>query len=235
MKYEKVNNSCNCPNCSEKNPIYAEVCSNCGAFIRDRINTIDIWKTIWSLFVEPNRTIRDIIFTRKKNGIWAILPIFTWALFSWISIFFNFINYQTELTDNYLKFYGSVLGIMLFSILIWAIASKHLLLKFNYYTRIKDNLALIIYSFTPWILSFFLLLLVKLGLFGEFWFTFNPLPWNIKPFPAYFILSFEGLFLLWSMVLFFRSQLFLLKSKLWAVLINLFFYLIIVFSIAVFF
>ena len=172
----KIKNSVECNACHERIANYLDTCSNCGAFIRSRRNILNIWLTIFNLFAEPVKTMEDIIFVKRKSGIFILFLVMVIG-FSLL----NFIYMNAQVQEN--------TGVAAYSVSLWltfkeltlflisySLISKLFFGFLGYKSRIKDLLAVSVFAFIPFVLSIFLLLPVELGLFGEFWFTFNPFP-----------------------------------------------------------
>jgi len=199
----KIKNSVKCSSCNQNIPNYLDTCPNCGAFIRSRRNNLNIWLTIFNLFPEPVKTMEDIIFVKRKSGIFILFLVTVVGL-----SLLNFIYLNAQVQEN--------AGVHAYSVSLWltlkeltlllifySVTSKLFFGFLGYKSRIKDLIAVSVFAFVPFVLSIFLLLPVEVGLFGEFWFTFHPFPWVIKSFPAYFLLFIHGLMLAWSLFLFF--------------------------------
>jgi hypothetical protein len=73
------------------------------------------------------------------------------------------------------------------------------------------------FAFTPQILGLIILTPVEFALFGEYWFTFNPSPFIIKPIAAYTLIGIEGIMCLWSCALFIFSTYAQCRNKIYSV------------------
>ncbi len=202
-----------CKSCNNKIPSNIDICPECGAFIRSRVNNLEIWKTMINLFAEPKNTLEQIVYAKRKSGI-----LFLFFILTLIFSFFNFlaINYLASESGGIISFFLTIektFSNSFISILAVLVLIRFLFMTFGYVSRSKDLLAVISYSFVPFIFSSIFLFPIEIGLFGEFWFTFHPFPWIIKPFPAYFLISIHGLMLLWSVMLLFLGMLKIFKFK----------------------
>ena len=228
----RIKNSIKCNSCNKEIPNYLDTCPYCGAFIRSRRNNLNIWITIFNLFAEPVVTMKDIIFVKRKSGMF-ILFLFTILGLSLLN--FIYLNFQAQINlgvHAFLTSFWLTFKEMIFLMFSYSILSKFLLGLIGFKARIKDLWAVSVYSFVPFILSLFLLLPIEIGLFGEFWFTFHPYPWIIKSFPAYFLLFVHGLMLTWSLILFYIGlksiyMNFLIALTSWLLFIVLSFYILI--------
>ncbi|MDZ7763036.1 MAG: hypothetical protein U5K00_01230 [Melioribacteraceae bacterium] len=92
---------------------------------------------------------------------------------------------------------------------------------FGIENRFKDNYAILNYSFIPLLMSLLILSPVHYALFGQYWFTYNPPPYVVKPVPAYILLFIEGLMLFWSFLLLVFGNYAQTKSRIYSVIISI--------------
>ncbi len=201
MKYKNFQT---CDNCGEKVPLYQVNCKNCHHFVRTTIVNIDLWSTIWKLIENPVEALKIIIFAQHKNFIFFLL-IFLSLKFLLISSFF-----QSLLQINYLDSHSFILNVLLhvgiFSlfIILFSILMK-IAIKFSIKSRLKDIIAVNIYSFMPVIFSLFIFTPIEYSIFGKHWFIFNPSPFLIKGFFAYIISLLELSLIIWSLLIFWKG------------------------------
>jgi len=191
-----------CNNCSASNPIYSLNCSKCNSFLRARVPNIDLWDTIWSLFIYPVDSAVKIIQAEKKNFLVLLLSL--WFIKSSIN-YYILSNYHSSgvasLGESLIK--GGVFSvalIILFSFLLSLMFSQ---LKIS--NRFKDVLSIITFSLVPIILVFVILTPFHFALYGFYWYTVNPSPLIIKPLVTYVLYGIESIFYLWVLVLFITS------------------------------
>ncbi len=202
MKIEKKN-SIVCDSCKNRIPAYVDTCPECGAFVRNRINNLNIWKTILNLFDSPVKTMTKIIYAKRKSGIFLIAFTFVLTLAFYDFAASNFLRNESSGIEGFLKIFESAIINYTITILSVSMFVKFIFYPLGYKARFKDIAAVSIFAFVPVILTSFFLFPIEVGLFGEYWFTFHPYPWVIKSFPAYLLLSIHGIMLLWSLALLF--------------------------------
>lgn len=206
-------NEISCPNCGSYNFDYDYKCQNCKAFLRERIINIDLGETLLRLIDSPSETFLKIKLAEHKNYVLFLLS-FLALRFLIISRFIsvpsssNNTNYNLFLVIL-LSLITTYLLVLLLSYLIKKIAS---LIKIK--VRFKDILAVLAYSFIPNLLALIVLFPVELVFYGEYLFSNNPYPYQIKESVFYFLLTLEILTILWSIFLlnigldiFFKSRL----------------------------
>lgn len=193
----KSNHTLICDNCQHENPLFQSTCTNCSHYLRAAEVNIDLWKTTWNLFENPTSTIKNIIFSEHKNFV-----IFLLILFSLKINLINIVLNSAFLSNSIISF--NISNLLLGTIVV--LLTTLLLVKiittvFNApqkRTRFKDNLALLVYSFTPTILAILVLLPIEFGIFGFNWFDYNPSPIILKENTAYVFLVIEAIMILWS-------------------------------------
>ncbi|MGQ9798699.1 MAG: YIP1 family protein [Ignavibacterium sp.] len=189
-----------CYNCGSRNAEYEYKCSNCKAFLRDRIVNIDLGETILRIIDSPAETFRKIKFSEHKNYIFFLL-FFLSIRFLIISRFISvpFVYETIKLNTLLLILISFGITIILFLLLSFLLQKIFLLLSIK--TRFKDILAVIIYSLLPNLLALLILFPTELVFYGEYLFSNNPYPYQIKESVFYFILVIEALTLVWSIFL----------------------------------
>lgn len=213
-----------CPNCGTENPIYAVSCTNCNSFIRKKIVNINLWAIIWKLLYSPVEAAKEIIFAEHKNFAFTVLSLILIKLFllkiSLTYIIDEYSNYAEHIISNFFILSAVILVyFLLFSLMLMGI---NRILK--YQTRFKDNLALIVFSFVPLLLSLVLLTPVEYALFGKYWFLSNPYPILVKPAAAWIFYVLEGIMLVWSVVIYTTSLFAQTMNKIYSLSFSLIFF-----------
>lgn len=194
-----------CNNCGRENPFHQLTCSECKSFLRARIVNIDFWDTLWKLFYSPVQTAKNIIQSENKNFV-ATCAFIVAIKFSLVSlILMNAFHPEENGTYTFIQGFFSgglpfLVSIPLFALLVTLLSNK-----FGIKGRIGDAISIYFFSFAPLIMSLFVLTPIQFALFGEYWFTFNPSPFIIKPQAAIAIFIMEILMILWSAFLFVTS------------------------------
>lgn len=200
-----MKNNLICKNCGTSNPLYALNCNACQSFLRARVPNIDFWDTVWDLFVAPVSTAIRIIQAEKKNYIFFLYFL---LVVKTATVHFILQNYFSE-AEDYSNSFSSSLLISGFSLVIYFSIIPLLLVGLLSFkkikTRYKDNLTLLLYTFTPILIGFLFLTPFHFALYGEYWYTINPSPLLIKPIPTYILYVIEGLMGIWSAFLIIAS------------------------------
>ncbi|HSD62610.1 MAG TPA: hypothetical protein VLB50_02395 [Ignavibacteriaceae bacterium] len=220
-----MKNVTTCPNCGTENPLYKLNCLNCKTYLRERIYNLDLWKVIGLLIESPVKAYRLIIQSEHKNFIFLILALF--SIKSFINARFLSLVYSgsSTLKFNFELELLTALGAGIIVILIYAVIFSSVNLVAGLKTRLKDNYAVFSYSLLPYTVGLAILFPIEIIIFGEYLFSDNPSPFIIKPSLAYFLLSIEGLLILWGLYLTITGIFAVSKNILYSVFSGLIFYL----------
>lgn len=196
-----MKNSIICKNCSVENPLYNQICSNCKYYIRDKLPNIDIWETISLIIESPSKSFQRIIFSEHKNFIVFLTLFFAIRILivtRFISLIESeFTSYTTAIILSYLiLLIGLTAVIVIFFTLV-----RFTLKRINYITRLKDLYSIFIYSSMPNIFAVVILFPIQVIVFGDYLFSNNPNPFQVKPIFAYALAGFEIGVIIWAFVL----------------------------------
>ncbi len=208
-----MKNAVVCKNCSAENSIYTHTCTSCKYFIRDRVSNIDIWETIGSLIESPSAAFKKIILSEHKNFIVFLSILFALRILI-LSRFVSLILSEsarstTPLIISYLIVLSSVTVLF---VLISAFIS-FILNKKDYKVRFRDIYSLNIYSTVPNLFAVVILFPIELIVFGDYLFSNNPNPFQVKATIAYLLFSVELGMILWSIVLNYKANYALTANK----------------------
>jgi len=209
-----------CKNCSHNNPPYLSICEKCKSYLRERVVNLDLWETIRLMIEEPDAAFKQIIFSEHKNFI-VFLALFI-AVKNLIIIRFISVP-QLGKNGVVTSFIVSLLLSIVFTFAMFSLTAfiqKKILNKKAITLRFKDYLSLNIYSMIPYLFGLFLIFPVELTVLGGDIFSNNPYSFQIKPIVVYTLIGFEFLIILWSLFLFFRSNLLLTQNKQFAIIIT---------------
>lgn len=215
-----MKNNIICHNCNSENPYYALNCTECNFLLRDKIVNIELWNTITLLIESPLIAFHKITFSENKNFIYGILfflGIKIWILSAWFGLIFS-----SEVNPIYyfykLIFFSFITAV--FSILI-PVSKLAVLLKLKKNNfRFKDIYSTTIYSFIPIVFSVLILFPLEVIVFGEYLFSLNPSPFEIKNLFAYIFIALETFILIWTYYLLYISLKYHTQNKLLAVLFS---------------
>lgn len=195
-----MKNAVICKNCGAENPFYLMTCKSCNAYIRDKVSNINLWEIIWKLIETPVEAFRQIIYAEHKNFTSTIL-VFASIKFALIAtILSNAFGSTASGFDSDSFFLSYAASLFSIPFLSFAITLFNRLFGLN--PRIKDALAVNIYALLPLVFALVIFVPIEYALFGSYWFTFNPAPYELKPTIAYFFYGLEGVLFLWSLFLF---------------------------------
>jgi len=194
-----MQNYSECPNCKTQNPFYQLVCKNCKAYVREKVFNIDFWNTFWHMFDSPIKFLQNVVFADHKNFLLFTLLLlsFKYSVNSFLltNIFRPKLNLTSDVLNN--MFY-LILGFIIIFI-FYSFTLKYLLKLFKVETRVKDNLAVLVFSQSSILFSLFFVFPVQLGVFGVHWFIFNPSPLMIKQNVAYALFILESILWGWGL------------------------------------
>ena len=196
-----MKNSVTCKNCSAENPLYNHICSNCKYYIRDKIPNIDIWETIGLIIESPLKSFQRIIFSEHKNFVVFLTLFFALRILivtRFISLLGN--DFTSSTTPIILTYVMILLGLTLVLITFF-VSIGFTLKKMDYSIRIKDLYSVYMYSSILNIFSIVILFPIQLIVFGDYLFSTNPNPFQVKPILAYILAGFEIGIVIWSLIL----------------------------------
>jgi hypothetical protein len=200
-----MKNNLLCPACGFENNFYARICSSCKNYLRDRVVNVDLWSIITTLVENPFKAFRTIIFAEHKNFIFFLIVIATIKYFittRFISLYS--IGEFISTTNIFISFFIVLSAVTLF-FLLYSFLIKIFWNNLGFNTRIRDNLAIIIYSQVPIIFALVLLFPLEVVIFGDFLFSTNPSPFQIKSTISYIFFIVEVIVFLWSFFLSFAA------------------------------
>lgn len=222
-----MQNYSECPNCKTKNPFYQLVCKNCKAYVREKVFNIDFWNTFWHMFDSPIKFLQNVVFADHKNFLLFTLLLlsfkYTVNTFLLTNIFKPKLNLTSDVLNN--MFYLILSFIVIF--IFYSVILKYVLKIFKVETRVKDNLAVLVFSQSSILFSLFFVFPVQLGVFGVHWFIFNPSPLMIKQNVAYALFILESILWGWGFIQIIFAHYVQTKSVLFSILLSIIFYCII--------
>jgi len=172
--------------------------------MRARIVNIDLWAVVGNLLHSPVNTLKTLICSEHKNFISLILFLASFKVILNLILLSNLFDLDGV---GRISFTNVVLISLVSSVIIAFVS--YLVTKLNsllgLMNRFLDNLTIYSYSFIPVILVLVIITPIQFALFGNYWFTFDPSPFIIKPTVAKVLIFIELLFQLWTIVLLITS------------------------------
>ena len=178
------------------------ICSHCGGYLQTRIQTLDLFDTLWMLIESPRRAFKRICLAEQKNYIHflaAVVGVEIVALWLWRArgglLFEN--NLQFLILALILS--GPLVGVLV--LYAGSFVYSTIARLMNARTRFREVKAVLAYALIPLMLAAVFLVPIELGLFGMSLFTGNPSPMVLKPGAYIVLIGMNGLAVLWTFVL----------------------------------
>lgn len=191
-----------CPICQTENNHLAVICASCGSYVQSKIDTLDLFATVWRLIESPRVAFRRIAISSHKNYIFFLSAItgiaFAFTIMWLLKIGNSGIPLLSLLAAGFVV--GPALGVI--NLLTLGLLQKFVARAFRHHTRYKNALAIISYASVPIVLSVIFVLPIEILTFGKFFFSTNPSPFTLKPVSYILVLALDGVFLLWSLILY---------------------------------
>ena len=220
-----------CKNCSHQNPLYAYKCENCKSYLRERIFNIDLWNIIGQLIENPLNAFKQIIFSENKTFI-IFLTILIALKNLIISRFFSMPKIGADgVSTSLVVSYLILLSLTFIVLSVHTFAHYIIFKKSNKKLRFKDIYSTTVYAFIPYLFGLFLVFPVELIVFGGNLFSNNPYAFHIKPLPAYFLIGFEIILFVWSLLLIYKGLIVKSANKLYSLVSTFIFLIIFIFSL----
>jgi hypothetical protein len=210
-----------CKNCSAENPLYSHICSNCKHFLRDKISNIDIWETISGIIESPSNAFQKIILSEHKNFIvfiTLILAVRILILSRFVSVPFS----KSAIPElPIFLIYLIVLFAFAILLIIISLLTSFILNKIDFRTRFRDIYTLNVFSQMPNLFSVITLFPIELIVFGNYLFSNNPYPFQVKGTISFLLIGFEIGIIGWSLVLNYLAMYTVTRNKTAGLIISL--------------
>ena len=191
-----------CSVCKAENDEFAIVCSSCKSFLQARVDTLDLFGTIWQLMEAPRTAFRRIVLSQHKNYLFLLSGLLgmslMFALIWYLKLGGAFTNLLTLVGTGLL--FGPVVGILFVGFLGFTLAKTAGAMGRK--VTAKNMSAVAAYSAVPIALSLAIVFPVELAVFGTDLFGNNPPPMVIKSAAYIALLGMDTLAVLWSLFLF---------------------------------
>jgi hypothetical protein len=190
-----------CPVCGAENGSLQVTCIRCGAFVQDRIASLNLFDTVWLLIESPSEGMRRILLAEQKNYSILLQMLFGIA---YVSFCLWYVKIGTMLPDLQLVLAvtlvtGPALGIVAVTLL--AAAVKGITGFSSAATSFRNFRAILSFASVPVIISVLFVHPVELGIFGLQLFADDPSPWKLQPVLYGLLLTIDGLLVIWSVVI----------------------------------
>ena len=190
-----------CTVCGAQNDDLAVVCPACRSYLQAKVDTLDLFSTLWGVVESPGATLRRIALSRHKNYVIALGCLAGVAMVYGGLWYRNmgpgFANIATLLGTGLLV--GPPLGIAFLAaasaatLLIGRILGGH--------GSFRNVVAVLAYALVPTVFSLFFVFPAEIALFGIYFFGNNPPPMVINRLAYLFLVGLDGGAVLWSCLL----------------------------------
>ncbi len=191
-----------CSLCHALNDHLAVVCASCGSFLQARVENLDLFLTAWRVLERPAQAFRTVAIARHKNYV-VVLSAFAGYAFTFFAFWLVKAGDHTDSLVNFLAAglaVGPAVGIIVMTMIAAFLA---LVLRIaGARSRFRNVFAVSAYALVPIVISAALVLPIEIMTFGLYFFTTNPSPAILKPVSYYTLLGLDGLFALWSLLVF---------------------------------
>ncbi len=181
-------------------------CHACGAFIRDRVPTLNLFSALWGIFESPSRAFLRIARSEQKNYVHLLFALQGPLLLAIVlsAARAGDLGYPFGILLLLIGAAGPLLGLMLLP--LGVLLTRFILRRtVQAGLRYRDVAAFIAYGLSPLMWASVIVLPLQLGLFGLTLFSTNPPGWQVQPLPFWMLTSLDGIAIAWSGLLLPRS------------------------------
>ena len=190
-----------CPVCGHQNDDLAVVCVSCKGYLQAKVDTLDLFRTVWGLLEAPARTMHRIIIARHKNYTLLLSFLFGIALAFGSMWYLSFGRVLGGLGPTLLAgiLAGPVIGVLAVFIIGFVVRLASRL--FGGHATMRETLPMVAYAMVPIVISLVVIFPIEIALFGQYLFDNNPPPLVINP-PAFVgLVALDALAALWAWAL----------------------------------
>ena len=188
----------NCPVCGHANDDLALICVSCKGYLQAKVDTLDLFHTIWGLVEAPAATMRRIVIARHKNYVVLLSCLFGIALtlgtMWYLSLGRLLGGLGPTLGVGILA--GPVAGLL--AVMLIGVVVRLVSRLFGGHATMRETVPMVAYAMVPIVLSLVLVFPVEIAVFGQYLFDNNPPPLVINP-PAFIgLVALDVLAVLWA-------------------------------------
>jgi hypothetical protein len=190
-----------CQVCGTGNDDLAVVCRSCKGFVQGKVDTLNLFETLWGLMDSPSRTFKKIALARSKNYVLLLAAVCgiaaVYAAFWAVQIGRRIEGLVSILGIGFAAGVpAGIIGLLLLSVVLRAAARA-----LGGTGTVRNVFAVCAYASAPIVLSLAVVFPVEIALFGIYLFDRNPSPMVLKPVPYVVLAVIDASALLWSFVL----------------------------------
>lgn len=190
-----------CPVCGAENGDLDVVCKSCKGFMQAKVDTLDLFSTVWGLLERPRRTFRRIALAKSKN---YVIPLS--AAFGMVMVYLYLWHWQAAVRIPSLL---TLLGIGLLAgpplgnlfVALCAVAVRFILRLGGVTLAFRNTFAVLAYAGVPLVSTLLLVFPLQVAIFGAYFFDNNPPPMVINPVAYIGLMGLDALAAAWSVVL----------------------------------
>ncbi len=190
-----------CSVCGFENDDLQVVCASCKSYLQSKVDTLDLFSSIWTLIYSPRSAFRRIALSRHKNYVVLLTSLLGMAMAYSILWFKNmgrvFSNLIVLLLSGLVA--GPVIGIA-FAVVFTLVMVRlgHLL---GGKTTFRGMYAVVAYASVPIVMTLVFVFPIEVAIFGQYLFDNNPPPLVINPVLYVTLLGFDTLGVIWAWLL----------------------------------
>lgn len=190
-----------CSVCGRENDDLAVVCVSCKSYLQSKVDTLDLFQTLWMLIVAPRETFRRIVLSRHKNYVFFVSSLLGMALAFTILWFKNLGHLFPNLIVVLLT--GTIAGPFIGNAFVSLFSAVMILLgrMLGGKATFRNTFGVVAYASMPIVLTLVLVFPIEIAIFGLDFFGNNPSPLVIKPFVYVTLLGFDAMAVVWAWLL----------------------------------
>ena len=190
-----------CSVCGTDNDDLAVLCSKCKSYLQTKVDTLDLFGTIWMLMESPRRAMKRILLARYKNYVYFLSALFGISLVYTVMWYRNLGKVYDDLFVLLVGglIAGPVVGILCVLLCSIVLSIFTRLLKGK--ATVRNTFAVVAYSTVPIVLSLVFIFPVEVAVFGQSFFDNNPSPLVLKPVEYIILIGLDFVATVWSWIL----------------------------------
>ncbi len=190
-----------CTVCGETNEDLAITCRKCHGFLQAKVETIDLFTTIWGLIERPRATMRKVVLARHKNYAFILLMLLGIAM---SLACFSYWQLGRHVSYGMLIVAGVLIGPpagLLFGVIASLLAGI-IARMFNGKGNARNLRAVLAFGAVPVLMLLVVVFPIQFAIFGQYLFDHNPPPEVYEPTLHYALLSLNIAGFLWAVGLY---------------------------------
>ncbi len=190
-----------CPVCGHANDDLAVVCVSCKGYLQAKVDTLDLFSTIWGLLEAPGKTMHRIVIARHKNYAVMLSSLFGMALVFAVMRYLSLGRVLGGLGGSLAAgvVAGPVAGLL--TVVLIALVIRLVSRLLGGHATLREAMPMVAFAMVPLVISLVVVFPIEIAVFGQYLFDNNPPPLVINP-PAFVgLAALDVLAALWAWVL----------------------------------